>query len=80
MKAKEGEKEAAGLLVGLLEKKPNASAEAEKEEGEGEGEGDEDKATMKAARLDSLRTFKEKLMADDFEGADEAWGDYQAAC
>lgn len=79
MKAKEGEKEAAGLLVGLLEKEPEkkkAGAETE----EGEGEGDEEKATMKAARVDSLRAFKEALMADDFEGADEAWGDYQAAC
>lgn len=76
MKARGEEKEAAGLLVGLLEKKPGekgAEVEAEEEEGE-------DDEAMKAARIDALKAFKASLDAEDFEGADEAWGDYQAAC
>lgn len=65
------DKEAAGLLVGLLEKEPEEKGE-EGEEGEGED--------MKAARIEALKAFKSALDAEDFEGADEAWADYQAAC
>jgi hypothetical protein len=72
-KGEKEEKEAAGLLVGLLEKEP------ESKKGSGEGD-DEDAEAMKAARIEALKAFKGALDAEDFEAADEAWADYKAAC